>query len=67
MKIAASVVIDSEGRKPQQFSVGDTVMYRKKIISNKAHFVIVKILLIWSEHRVIIKFKLEQRAVCQAR
>ena len=39
----------NEGRKPHQFRVGDTVMYRMNLVSNKAYNVTAKMLLRWSE------------------
>ena len=35
--------------------MGDTVKYRKKLVSNKAHIVTVKILLSSSKHLIISK------------
>ena len=43
-----------KGVKPQTFSVGDTVMYRKKLVNSIAHNVTAKMLLRWSELLVII-------------
>jgi len=45
----------NEGRKPHKFRVGDTVMYRKNLVSNKACNVNAKMLLRWCAPLVICK------------
>ena len=46
----------NKGRSPHQFRVGDTVMYRKHLVSSKSKNVTGKLLLRWSEQLVIAKF-----------
>ena len=43
----------NKGRSPHQFRVGDTVMYRKHLVSSKSKNVTGKIMLRWSEPLVI--------------
>jgi len=45
----------NKGRSPHQFRVGDTVMYRKHLVSSKSKNVTGKIMLRWSEPLVIAK------------
>ena len=45
----------NERRKPNQFRLGDTVMYTQILVSNKVHNVTAKMLLRWSEPLVINK------------
>jgi len=45
----------NKGRNPHQFRVGDTVMYRKHLVSSKGKNVTGKLLLRWSEPLVIAK------------
>jgi len=45
----------NKGRSPHQFRVGDTVMYRKHLVSSKSKNVTGKLLLRWSEPLVIAK------------
>jgi len=46
----------NEGGKSHQLRVGDTVMHRKNLVSNKAHNVTAKMLMRWSEPLIISKF-----------
>ena len=43
----------NERRSPHQFSVGDTVMFRRKLVSSKAQNITAKLSLRWSEPLVI--------------
>lgn len=43
-------------RKPHEYKVGDLVMFRKNLVSLKAHNVTSKLLMRWSDPVVIVKF-----------
>ena len=45
----------NENRKAHLFKVGDTVMYKKNLVSSKAHNITGKLLLRWSEPLIIAK------------
>ena len=45
----------NQGRRPHQFKVGDTVMYKKNLVSSKAQNISQKLLLRWSEPLVVAK------------
>ena len=45
----------NKDRRPHLFKVGDTVMYKKELVSSKAQNITGKLLLRWSEPLVIAK------------
>ena len=57
LRIARNKVADryNLGRRPHQFKVGDTVMYKKNLVSSKAQNISQKLLLRWSEPLVVAK------------
>jgi len=45
----------NERRSPHQFNVGDTVMFKRNLLSSKAHHITAKLSPRWSEPLVISK------------